>query len=59
MRGEVAQVEEKGSKKPVAKSVMEALRATAESFQFDLMRRNSAGNSQASIDKPKSSFQDS
>jgi hypothetical protein len=33
MMGEVAQVEEKMPKKPVAKSMMEALRETAESLK--------------------------
>ena len=33
MKGEVAQVEEKKPKKPMAKSMMEALRATAESLK--------------------------
>jgi hypothetical protein len=33
MKGEVAQVEEKKPKKPVAKSMMEALRKTAESLK--------------------------
>jgi hypothetical protein len=33
MKGEVADVEEKRPKKPVAKSMMEALRETAASFK--------------------------
>jgi hypothetical protein len=33
MKGEVAKVEEKRPKKPVAKSMMEALRETAESME--------------------------
>ena len=33
MKGEVAQVEEKKPKKPMAKSMMEALRETAESLK--------------------------
>jgi non-homologous end joining protein Ku len=33
MKGEVAQVQEKRPKKPVAKSMMEALRETAESLK--------------------------
>jgi hypothetical protein len=33
MKGEVAQVKEERPKKPVAKSMMEALRATAESLK--------------------------
>jgi non-homologous end joining protein Ku len=33
MKGEVAQVKQESPKKPVAKSMMEALRATAESLK--------------------------
>jgi hypothetical protein len=33
MKGEVAQVKEKRPKKPMAKSMMEAFRATAESLK--------------------------
>jgi hypothetical protein len=36
MKGEVAKAKEKRSKKPVAKSIMEALRATAESLEGPL-----------------------